>query len=189
MDSATAALPWNWAMMFGQSFGFVPNFSNQATFTQDGPNEEQVQVNKLQAQLNAAKDEIDRISDELELLVVYCGNDTLDKLKLAIAKVYKLAVIVQSAYNDRDSDVLHRNNLLKQIVDSFQAIEDVAEAGLKAISDQHAAILELGNSNITPAKNEIELLVQQTKNKLANIKAQIRALQLGVETLERTVSD
>lgn len=198
MAAAAVAVPGPWDMInqnfFGSPFdptslaAILATALGQNSLIQGGPSEEQVQVNKLQAQLNAAKDEIDRIGSELEPLVVQCGKETLDKLELAMTKVYKLAVFVRGAYDDRDPDVAQRDDLLKQMVDAFQAMEDVTEAGLKSIGDRHSAISELENTKIIPAKNEIEVLVQQTKNELGNIEGQIRSSQSGIETLQQSVA-
>ncbi|EXK83169.1 hypothetical protein FOQG_12520 [Fusarium oxysporum f. sp. raphani 54005] len=191
MATAMASIPSGWeqiAMVLPQLLSFSP-IIQQMALVQNGSNEEQIQVNKLQAQLNAAKDEIDRVGSELEPLVVQCGNDTLDKLELAMNKVYKLAVFVRGLYDDREPDVEQRDSLLKQMIDAFQTMEDVAEAGLKAIGDRHGIISELQNTKIIPAKKEIELLVQQTRNELASINDKIRTSQAGVATFEQTVRD
>ncbi|KAL5589345.1 hypothetical protein FOVSG1_011212 [Fusarium oxysporum f. sp. vasinfectum] len=192
MATAIASFPPGWELLGqlipGLLSPFAPIFQ-QIALAQNASGEEQVQVNKLQAQLNAAKDDIDRIGGELEPLVIQCGNDTLDKLELAMNKVYKLAVFIRGAYDDREPDVEQRDSLLKQMVDAFQTMEDVAEAGLKAISDRHSVISELENTKIIPAKNEIELLVQQTRNELASIEDKIRTSKAGVATFEQTVRD
>ncbi|KAM0228289.1 hypothetical protein ACHAPO_010833 [Fusarium lateritium] len=150
---------------------------------------EEVQVNKLQLQLNAAKVEIERLSAQIEPMVVQCGNETLNKLELAMYKVYKVAVFVRGTYDDREQDATQRDELLNQMVYAFQAMEDVANAGLKALRDRHTSILELKSTKIIPAKNEIEVFVKHGKTALTNFEERIKTSQAEIAMFDNAARD
>ncbi|KAI1869370.1 hypothetical protein JX265_006460 [Neoarthrinium moseri] len=148
--------------------------------------QEQAEVNKLQMTLNTAGDQLRNISRDLDQSVVQCGKATLDKLELAMAKVYKLAVFIRGAYDDRNPDTLQRDDLLNLMVNAFQDMEDCAEAGLKVISYRHAIVMEVQNTKILPAQADVHMLLQKTELELQNTQDQIRTSQASVDTISRS---
>jgi len=182
MDAAMANIPSGWEVI-GQAI------SQDLALTQNGSSDEQVRVQQLQAQLIAAKGEIERIGGELEPLVVKGGNYTLDKLELAFNKVYKLAVFVRGAYDDREPDEGQRDSLLEQMADAFQNMKNAADTGLKAISDQNLTISDFEITKVVPAKNEIELLEQQIRRELNTSEDRIKTMHEAVATSQRRVQE
>ncbi|KAJ4005480.1 hypothetical protein NW752_002312 [Fusarium irregulare] len=163
--------------------------SPQSAYFQNGSSDGQAPVQQFQRQLIAAMAEIENIGDELEPLVAKYGNDALDKLELAINKLYKVAVFVRGNYDGRELDVGQRDSLLQQMVDAFQTMENVAEAGLKAIGDRNSTILDLETTKITPAKNEIEQLARQMRSELNSMEDEIRAMQDTAAMFQRVAKD
>lgn len=150
-------------------------------------NQIQVRIDKLQADLHVAQTEIEAMDRGLEPLVVRCGKDTLDKLELAMTKVYKLAVFVRGAYDDRSPDVEQRSNLLQQMVAAFRAMDETVVDGMRAMANQHDFISLRENSKIGPIKSELEQLVQQIQKEMASIEDRMRASQSSIAMLEQNM--
>lgn len=152
-----------------------------------GSNQIQYRIDKLQADLHVAKTEIEAMDRGLEPLVVRCGKDTLDKLELAMTKVYKLAVFIRGAYDDRAPDVEQRGNLLQQMVAAFRAMDETVVDGMRAMANQHDFISLREDSKIGPVKSELEQLVQQIQKEMASIEDRMRASQSSIAMLEQNM--
>jgi hypothetical protein len=80
------------------------------------------------------------IETSLDPITVECARQTIDKLEIAMTKIYKVAVFIRGDYDGREPDKDQRDALLKQAVDAFQEVEDCAELGLKKIADLHSEV-------------------------------------------------
>ena len=80
------------------------------------------------------------IEVRLDLITADCARDSINKLDIAMLKLYKVAIFVRGDYDGRDEDKEQRNSLLQAAVQAFQDVEDCSEAGLKKISELHAEV-------------------------------------------------
>lgn len=149
--------------------------------------EQDISITSLQNKLNHTSTQLRDIQDSLNPIVSECGKNVIDKLEMAMTKLYKLAVFIRGDYDDREPDTVQRDELLKQAVQAFKEVEDCAEAGLKKVGQLHAQVMEIENTVINPAKQEVELLLENNRNELSSLQDQIINSEHSVNTLEQSV--
>ncbi|KAJ4383712.1 hypothetical protein N0V85_008466 [Neurospora sp. IMI 360204] len=154
----------------------------QETPDQDG------NVSTLQTKLNNAAARLQEIQDSLNPIVSQCGKDVVDKLEMAMTKLYKLAVFIRGDYDDREPDTTQRDELLKQAVQAFTVVENCAQAGLEKISRLHSQVMETENTVINPAKQEIAILLENNQNEVNNLQDQIKNSETSVNTMQNSLS-
>ncbi|KAH7629126.1 hypothetical protein B0T09DRAFT_266499 [Sordaria sp. MPI-SDFR-AT-0083] len=149
--------------------------------------QQDLNLGSLQSKLSNAAAQIREIQDSLRPIVSQTGRDVIDKLEVAMTKLYKLAVFIRGDYDDREPDTTHRDELLKQAVHAFKEVKDCAEAGLNKISRLHSQVMEIENMVINPAKQDVAALLESNENEVKNLQDQIRNSETSVNTLEHSV--
>lgn len=149
--------------------------------------EQDANVSGLQIKLTNAATKLREIQDSLRPIVSQCGKDVIDKLEMAMNKLYKLAVFIRGDYDDREPDTAQRDELLRHAVQSFKEVENCAEVGLTKVSQLHAQVMEIEYGVIIPAKKDIALLLQKNQNEVIFLKNQIYNSEESVNVYERSV--
>lgn len=149
--------------------------------------QQDLNLGSLQSKLSNAAAQIREIQDSLRPIVSQTGRDVIDKLEVAMTKLYKLAVFIRGDYDDREPDTTHRDELLKQAVHAFKEVKDCAEAGLNKISRLHSQVMEIENMVINPAKQDVAALLESNENEVKNLQDQIQNSETSVNTLEHSV--
>lgn len=112
---------------------------------------------ELRTQLAKTASRLSEIESTLTPITVQCARETIDKLEIAMTKIYKVAVFIRGDYDGREPDESQRNSLLQQAVQAFQDVEDCTELGLKKISDLHAEVRHVPQSFSSPQPQTIML--------------------------------
>ncbi|EGO53862.1 hypothetical protein NEUTE1DRAFT_132296 [Neurospora tetrasperma FGSC 2508] len=146
-----------------------------------------VNVITLQNKLNTAGTQLREIQDSLNPIVYQCGKDVIDKLEMAMTKLYRLAVFIRGDYDNREPDTTQRDELLKQAVQAFKEVEDRAQGGLEKVGQLHAQVMEIENMVINPAKQDIDLLLENNDNELKNVQGQINNAEKSFSVLQDSV--
>lgn len=97
-------------------------------------------IAEIQPILLSVGNKLQEISTSVDKVIADSAKETIDKLEIAMTKVFKVAVFIRGNYDDRDPDEPQKEELLRQAVQAFQEVEDCSEAALKKIGEFHAQV-------------------------------------------------
>ncbi|KAI5920340.1 hypothetical protein F4810DRAFT_723719 [Camillea tinctor] len=147
------------------------------------------EIKSLWDALADVENKIQDIAKGLKHTLAQCGKDTIRKLETAMVQIYNLAVFIRGDYDDRDPDTAQRDKLLKLAVNAFQEAEDIAEAGLKAISDRHSQVMEMESTVIAPTKSKIDQMLQYAEIELQSVQSKIQVFERSIGLMQQTVAN
>jgi hypothetical protein len=109
----------------------------------NGPTSETLDV---QMQLTTLGSKLNEISTSLNDAVASGARETIDKLEIAMTKVYKIAVYIRGDYDDRDVDdedkkMTGKKEALEPAVLAFAEVQARAEEGLRQIGTFHSQVI------------------------------------------------
>ena len=166
----------------------------------------------LSRKLRDTQSLLDRISSDLDNAVADSTRETIYKLEIAMATAYDIAVFIRGNYDHRDVEETRKEDILHQTFLAFQETQNKAESGLRAIADFHTQVscaqnqicsacislrdinltlhlqvMEIQNIEISDAKNEIKVVIEQNEIELRSAESQIETTQQAVGNLQQTL--
>ncbi|KAH9962549.1 hypothetical protein BGW80DRAFT_1354589 [Lactifluus volemus] len=127
------------------------------------------------------------ISRDLDQAARSNVSETIDKLEVALERLYELAVFIRGDYDNREPDEISKGNLFHQLRQEFEEVEARAHRGLKEIGDLHNQVMETQSMVITPIKNTLSLMTQNNHDELAITLSKISSTQQSIQTFDQSI--
>ncbi|KAK3401033.1 hypothetical protein B0T20DRAFT_348448 [Sordaria brevicollis] len=140
----------------------------------------------IMSKLEDFEAQLREIQNSLES-VTQCGKDVIDKLEMAMTKLYKLAVFIRGDYDSREPDRSQQDELLNQAVQAFNEVEGCARAGLEKVSRLHAQAMEIEATANNAVERNVPALFENSHLEIAALKEQIYNTEEYLRDLQMTI--
>ncbi|KAH7309275.1 hypothetical protein BKA65DRAFT_414651 [Rhexocercosporidium sp. MPI-PUGE-AT-0058] len=157
----------------------------------NGPTSEAADI---QMQLTSLGNKLNEISTGLNDAVASGARETIDKLEMAMTKVYKIAVYIRGAYDERDVDdedkkTTGKKQAIEPAVLAFADVQARAEEGLRQIGTFHSQVMEIQNAGIAPLMQKISLMMEQSINELNSVQNQINTTEASCRNMQQSLQN
>ncbi|CZT44826.1 uncharacterized protein RSE6_05065 [Rhynchosporium secalis] len=151
-----------------------------------------LEATDVQMQLTTLGRRLNEISTGLNDAVVSSSRETIDKLEIAMSKVYKIAVFLRGDYDARDVDDEHKKargkkDVIDPTVLAFAEMQARAEEGLRQIGNFHSQVMEIQNTGIAPVKQKITQMIEQNITELESIQNQINTAETSCQNMQQSL--
>lgn len=149
------------------------------------------QLQILNESYNQARSRLDRVQDDLALLLKQGGGQLIDKLEIAMTRAYKLAILIRGPYDVESREVNKKQqqaDLGSLAIATFQEVESSANALLAAVAQQSSTVMSVRNEIVMPGKERIEKLQLRINDQMMGLNEKIAQIDSIIQNLQNEVS-